>query len=965
MRTMMWGLATMAAAAGLRGVPAHTVSSVEYLGTYFGASRVSVWRGQSADLVVVGSLVDLNTGVEVKTSSGQAASGLSASVTSVVHGAGSRITIHLASGSATATGNYDILIHYLVETNGPDKVSVRLYEKGTVTAIHLVEPPEDGSRYAIGKIYTLSASGSGLANAALKAKTGMQVVSTLSRSNTQAQFQVRFTTASSVSIGAWDFFDDAILPNAPTDAQRLVAGFGPSSGGSDLLGVVAAIRPTVTSVSPTNPSRGATTTLSGTDLAPRGYNAEVHFAARYRPDAGSTEVRVPASIGGTSVQFSAPAATRGDGGRLTYSAIASAPQIDSIVHVSVSLPAMSIDQPPVVTQVGTSLVTSPSPVELFQGNGVLLGNFLVSDGGPTCLSKSCGVGSGTAPTVKLGTATLAVTSAVYSSTAAAVGPGNHNQVGIDSVRITVPAIAGPGGVVDTLTTTLTVTTSDGSITVPRVFYAPKPQISAVQTVAAPHTAATSTLVRGVTYELVGRAMRLVPAGIVRSTGQVQLNGASIPTFDSPTAGNRTFTVPAAATSGALTVSTLAGTTTVGTFTVTDGNAGVSIAGMQLSPATLIGGGTITATIAVNAVIPPGGSAGNLVLSTTAPDTTLLLPTALIPVTSNPVVVQIPTRAVAASHSNALIARNEATSAVQTSASGAFTLQAAALTSIAFTSPSVSGGRNAVLNLNFNTPIALGLTLPVTLTSSDPAAAAVPASVNAAGSSIGVAVSTKVVGSNRPVTITATMNGQTQTAALTVNAPQPFTLAFDRATSVAETADSATLTLTAAPIGPITATIECSDSALVCPASVTVNSLTTKFPVSSTAIPAPRTATVSITANGATTSGSVNLVPLAIQSVTISPGSVTAGTSASMTIQLNGAVPANTSFAVQIGSSNTAVVATPQTQTFSTGAVTKLVVLPTHTPVTASTGVTLTASFTRSTSFGPGTSSASSTLTVTP
>src|SRR3954470_15006205 len=116
MRMMMWGMATMAAVAGLRGVPAHTVSSVEYLGTYFGASRVSVWRGQSADLVVFGSLVDLNTGVEVKTSTGQAASGVSASVTSVVHGAGSRITIHLASGSATATGNLDLPIYFFVET---------------------------------------------------------------------------------------------------------------------------------------------------------------------------------------------------------------------------------------------------------------------------------------------------------------------------------------------------------------------------------------------------------------------------------------------------------------------------------------------------------------------------------------------------------------------------------------------------------------------------------------------------------------------------------------------------------------------------------------------------------------------------------------------------------------------------------------------------------------------------------
>ena len=52
------------------GSPVMTITSLHYLGDYIPTDRVHIFRGQNAPIEVDGKLLDLSTGVEVRTSSG-------------------------------------------------------------------------------------------------------------------------------------------------------------------------------------------------------------------------------------------------------------------------------------------------------------------------------------------------------------------------------------------------------------------------------------------------------------------------------------------------------------------------------------------------------------------------------------------------------------------------------------------------------------------------------------------------------------------------------------------------------------------------------------------------------------------------------------------------------------------------------------------------------------------------------
>jgi hypothetical protein len=180
--------------------------------------------------------------------------------------------------------------------------------------------------------------------------------------------------------------------------------------------------------------------------------------------------------------------------------------------------------------------------------------------------------------------------------------------------------------------------------------------------------------------------------------------------------------------------------------------------------------------------------------------------------------------------------------------------------------------------------------------------------------------------------------------------------------VSEIPDTVTVTLTAVPPAPLTATVDCADAALVCPPSVSLSALTTKFTVNSVAIPAARTVTIGATLNGVAKNATLNLVPLAIQSLTMSPTAVGAGTPASLTLQLNSPSPGVT---IQYASSNTSVATVPSSQALQPSQIAQLVSVTTRSPQTQSNVVTITATMTRQTNFGPLTSTKTATLTVNP
>jgi hypothetical protein len=193
-------------------MPTHYMSifSVSYAGVNFdGATSVlSVFRGVSADFVANGDLVDLSTGVEVQTSTGQPATGISVAITGHSKGSSSacndcaHLNIHLTSTSAAAAGSYKVLIHYLVEVAGTDVFKIGMFDRGSVSSVSVTAPaPLPAGGFAVGDNLTLQVQGSGLSNAALvDSSLGMHVLQTLSASASAVTFSVRFESSGAVTL---------------------------------------------------------------------------------------------------------------------------------------------------------------------------------------------------------------------------------------------------------------------------------------------------------------------------------------------------------------------------------------------------------------------------------------------------------------------------------------------------------------------------------------------------------------------------------------------------------------------------------------------------------------------------------------------------------------------------------------------------------------------------------------------
>jgi hypothetical protein len=201
-----------------------TISTLNYLRSYAAGDTVQVCRGNPADITVTGHLVDLSTGVEVRTGSGAATSALNVFAGDRQGGDNSNIIIEVATGPATPLGTYQVRLRYLVETNGPDRFFVRVYDRGEIDNLSIVEPPEPSGVYLSGKNYTLRASGQQVDNAALfVAKTGIPglsiptVTPTGVSSSAAKSIPIRFANGGSFTIDATDFLDGHLSPAPPVD----------------------------------------------------------------------------------------------------------------------------------------------------------------------------------------------------------------------------------------------------------------------------------------------------------------------------------------------------------------------------------------------------------------------------------------------------------------------------------------------------------------------------------------------------------------------------------------------------------------------------------------------------------------------------------------------------------------------------------------------------------------------------
>jgi hypothetical protein len=246
-----------------------------------------------------------------------------------------------------------------------------------------------------------------------------------------------------------------------------------------------------------------------------------------------------------------------------------------------------------------------------------------------------------------------------------------------------------------------------------------------------------------------------------------------------------------------------------------------------------------------------------------------------------------------------------------SATGTFTVSSAPPTpvSVSFTSNPVTSGATTWVQVQLTSAPAVATN--VSLTSSNPSAAPVPASIQMPANIAWAQFQMQAgqVAAATPATITATLNGASATGQLTVGESALKSLTISPSTINGGATPGAIVMLSGqAPPGGATVMLSSNSAAVHPPASVFVNpgSFSTSFSLPTSGVTANTTATITATWNGVSQQGSVTLTPQpAPTGLTLSPTS-TVGTGGSSFGRVTIASAQATDTTFQLTSSNPAV-----------------------------------------------------------
>ena len=297
----------------------------------------------------------------------------------------------------------------------------------------------------------------------------------------------------------------------------------------------------------------------------------------------------------------------------------------------------------------------------------------------------------------------------------------------------------------------------------------------------------------------------------------------------------------------------------------------ALSAIALSPTSVVGGNTVQGTATLTSAAPAGGALVTLASSN--------LSTASVPAN-----VTVAAGATSASFTVSTVSVTASTLATITAAFGGAT-RSATLTvtppaappppvgpASLFVSPAtVEGGANATGTIFLTLGAPTG-GLVVSLTSSNTAAATVPATATVPGglSSTTFPVTTLVAATTRSTTITASANGISQTATLTVNgsaapppAPTLSALSLSPATVQGGNSSAGTVTLSAAaPSGGAVVSLSSSTAAATVPASVSVapGATSTTFAIATSAVTTSTLVTITASAGGVTRTAVLTVAP---------------------------------------------------------------------------------------------------------
>jgi hypothetical protein len=275
----------------------------------------------------------------------------------------------------------------------------------------------------------------------------------------------------------------------------------------------------------------------------------------------------------------------------------------------------------------------------------------------------------------------------------------------------------------------------------------------------------------------------------------------------------------------------------------------------------------------------------------------------------------------------------------------------ALSFLTLNPPGVIGGKTSQATVSLSGPAPAGGAL-VTLSSSDTTVATVPASVNiaAGATSASFTVTTKAVSTHDSAVITATWNGSTQEAAITVSPAALTSLALSPTRVAGGTTSRGTVTLNGrAPAGgAVVSLVSDNRTVVTIPASVTIPAGATgaSFNIATKSVTAQTAVFISANYAGVTKSATLTVTPqtsgVTLSSLALNPASVTGGKTSQATITLSGAAPSGGAV-VALSSSNTAAATVPASVTVAAGATSATFTVTTK-AVAATTNVTLSASY---------------------
>ncbi len=236
--------------------------------------------------------------------------------------------------------------------------------------------------------------------------------------------------------------------------------------------------------------------------------------------------------------------------------------------------------------------------------------------------------------------------------------------------------------------------------------------------------------------------------------------------------------------------------------------------------------------------------------------------------------------------------------------------------------------------------------PVTVTSSDPAAANTTVVVPAGATSYKFSEATSAVAAVTTLTLTASDGTYSDAASLTLTPPIPSRLVFAPSSVVGGNSTIATVSLNVAPIVNTTVTLQLNTNASVIasiPSSVVVAAGTTSvsFPILTYNVTANAVVQVAAMANGGTKTANLTVTPDVPTSVAFNPTLVTGGTSTTGTVTLAAPVNADTAVTLAVPSGATAVASVPASVTVAAGTKSASFAVTTNT-VSASTSVQISA-----------------------